>query len=203
MTQKTYEESLRNFREKHAKPVPKRKPERPLNPLSDYWVAKDGTRRSAGEADMIKIGRFFNDVYKVKAVAENRSDITLGKYGAKIEQVDCINGIWHIQNKFPHEITRVRDKDMVLIKKLNRIEDTKFEYWSAKLVGYNCFGPFISKDNTYDYIVAKYETDNGALWGYGKTLEAARAYLGLKLYDEYKEIIHQIACRNKLKGLSK
>ena len=111
-----------------------------------------------------------------------------------------VAGVWCIQEKLPYKIMRIRDKDMVLIEKLNRIENTLFEFYSAKTVSYNCYGPFISKDKSYDYIVAKYETDNGALWGYGKTLEDARAYLGIKLYDEYKDVIHRIACRDKLRN---
>jgi hypothetical protein len=109
-----------------------------------------------------------------------------------------VAGLWRIQVSFPYKITTVRGEDMVLISKKNRAEGTLFEYWDAKLVAYNCYGPYVSSDNTPDYIVAKYETDNGVLWGYGKTLEDARAYLGLKVYDEYKDILHRIACRNKI-----
>ena len=173
----------------------------PLNPMSDFLKDKDGNPVPEGEARITKGIMFSVDEQNgVKAIAENRSDITLGKNGAKLEQVDRINGVWHIQNNFDYsKIVLVRDQDMVLIQKLNRIENTQFEYWSAKVVGYNCFGPFVFKETEYDYIVAKYETDEGVLYGYGKTLEQARAYLGLKLFDEYKDIIHAIACRNKIK----
>ena len=195
-----FDKIVEECKKKHVPKVPQPRPERPLNPMSDFWFAPDGTRRSAAEANMVKIECFFNDVGNVKAIAENGKHITLGKAGAKLEQVDRINGVWHIQNNFDYsKITRVRDKDMILIKKLDRTETTNFEFWSAKSVGYNCFGPFISKDNGYDYIVAKYETDEGILYGYGKTLEQARAYLGLKLYDEYKDVIHIIANRKRLK----
>lgn len=170
-----------------------------LNPLSDFWVSpKDGHRLSESEALAAKSIAFRRDVYEVSAIDENLRYTKLGQFGATENKVDCINGQWHVQNDFQREITRVRDKDMVLIEKLDRVEDTKFEFWSAKSVGYNCFGPFISKDKSLDYIVAKYETDNGPRWGYGKTLESARAYLGLKLYDEYKDVIHGIACKNRL-----
>ena len=185
-------------------PDTKRKSKTPLNPLSDFWKDKDGNALSETEAEIIKTAAFcVGETNGVKAFAEGGRHIKLGANGAKIGQVDRINGIWHIQNKFPYEITHVRDKDMVLMDKLDRVETTNFEFWSAKSVGYNCFGPFITSDKSPDYIVAKYETDEGTLYGYGETLERARAYLGLKLYDEYKEIIHQIACRNKLKGNTK
>ncbi len=197
MTEQTWKKTLQEFRKKHAKPKIKRKKDHPLNPLSDYLY---GTDRCEGEARLVKIAHFANDVREKQAIAEDGRLITLGDDGAEDKDVDLINGQWHIQNDFDYEkIKRIRDKDMVLIEKLPRKENTLFEYWTAKVVGYNCFGPFVSKGNTYDYIVAKYKTDNGALWGYGKTIEAARAFLGLKLYDEYKEIIHHIACRNKLR----
>ena len=97
----------------------------------------------------------------------------------------------------------VRDKKMVLLENLNRIETTLFDFWTAKLVGYNCYGPFITEDKSHDYIVAVYDTDKGKLFGYGKTIEAARAFLGLKVYDEFKDVINNIACRNKLKNKQK
>jgi len=73
-----------------------------------------------------------------------------------------------------------------------------FEYWTAKNVGYNCYGPFSLQGDGFDYIVAKYETDDGVYWGYGETIEKARAFLGLKLYDEYKHLINSVACKKKL-----
>ena len=197
MTQATVNETVRAFRKKFAKPKPKRKKDRPLNPLSDYWYRTD---RCEDEARIVKLAYFANDVREKQAIAEDGRLITLGDDGAEDKDVDLINGQWHIQNDFDYEkIKRIRDKDMVLIEKLPRKENTLFEYWSAKVVGYNCFGPYINSSKEPDYIVAKYKTDNGALWGYGKTIEEARAFLGLKLYDEYKEIIHHIACRNKLR----
>lgn len=197
MTQATYDKLLDDFRKKHAKRVPTPKPDRPLNPLSDYWC---GTDRCEGEARLAKLVYFANDKREKKAIAEDGRLITLGDDGAMEEDVDLIGGQWHIQNNFDYsKIVHVRDKDMILMGKLPRKENTNFEYWNAKLVGYNCFGPFVSKGNNPDYIVAKYETDNGPLWGYGKTLEEARAFLGLKLFDEYKDIIHLIACRNKIR----
>ncbi len=167
----------------------------PLNPMSDFLKDKDGNPVPEGEARITKGIIFSVDEQNgVKAVAENRSAITLGKSGAKLEQVDRINGVWHIQNKFPYEITVVRKRDMVLLKKLDREEHTGFEFYTAKHVGYNCFGPFVSNGNGYDYIVAKCNTDRGPFWGYGKTMDDARAYLCLKLYDECQDVILAMLC---------
>ena len=174
---------------------------RPLNPLADYWLDKNGNRVSQAEANIAKNALFCADIHEKQAFAEDGTSVTLGADGATADCVDFVSGIWRIQNNFNYsKIVRVRDKDMILIDKLNRKENTNFEYWTAKIITYNCFGPFVFKGQKPDCIVAKYETDNGALWGYGATIESARAFLGLKLFDEYKEIIHAIACRNKLKN---
>ena len=170
-----------------------------MNPLSDFLQPQKGGRiLTEQEAQTAKIGAFCSDVYKVKAVDEAGNQITLGEKGAEFENVDFVAGLWRIQTKFPHKITCVRDKDVVLMNKLPRQESTNFEYWQAKVVGYNCYGPFVLQGSTADLVVAKYDTDNGPLWGYGATIEAARAFLGLKLYDIYKDDIHRIACKNKL-----
>ena len=121
----------------------------------------------------------------------------MGEEGAEHYNVDKVGGVWRIQKKLPQNITKVRDKEMVLIKKLDRVENTLFDFYSAKEVNYNCYGPFVSKVN--DYIGAKYETDKETYLGYGKTIESARAYLGLKLYDEYKDVINAIVCKGKMK----
>ncbi len=176
-------------------PVQNPKPEKPLNPMSDFLKDKDGNPVPEGEARITKMAIFsVDEVNGVKAVSEKGKYIKLGANGAKLEQVDRINGIWHIQNKFPHEITIVRKRDMVLLKKLDREEHTGFEFYTAKHVGYNCFGPFVSKGNGYDYIVAKCNTDRGPFWGYGKTMDDARAYLCLKLYDECQDAILGMLC---------
>ena len=90
-----------------------------------------------------------------------------------------------------------------LIKKLDRVENTLFEFWSAKMVNYNCYGPFVIDCERANYVVARYETDKETYMGYGTSIEAARAYLGLKLYDEYKDVINAIACKNKVKKTSR
>ena len=172
------------------------------NPVSDFWKsAKDGHKLTWDQATAFFITTFLHDLNKgVYAVDEGLNKIKLGDEGAEHYNVDKVSGVWRIQNKLPYKITRVRDKDMVLVKKLDRVENTLFEFWIAKEVCYNCYGPFIIDDTYADYVVARYETDKETYWGYGQTLEAARAYLGLKLYDEYKDVINAIACKDKLKN---
>ena len=170
-----------------------------MNPLSDFLKSKGGGKiLTEQEAIGLKKTAFAHDVGKVKAIDEAGNQITLGEKGAEFENVDFVAGLWRIQTKFPHKITCVRDKNVVLMNKLPRQESTNFEYWQAKVIGYNCHGPFIIASNASDIVVACYDTDNGPLWGYGATIEAARAFLGLKLYDMYKDLIHGIACKNKL-----
>lgn len=116
-----------------------------------------------------------------------------------INQLAFIGGFWRVQEELSLPITRIRDKDMILTKKIDHIEKTLFDFYRGKEVKYNCYGPFVIKDDKYDLVVAKYETDKQTYWAYGKTIEQARAFMGIKLYDEYKDIINTIACQNKLK----
>jgi len=175
------------------------------NPLSDFWKSpKDGQKLTWDQATAFFITTFLHDLNKgVYAVDKNLNKIKLGDDGATHELVDKVGGLWRVQRKCPYKITRVRDKDMVLIKKLDRVENTLFEFWSAKMVNYNCYGPFVIDCERANYVVARYETDKETYMGYGTSIEAARAYLGLKLYDEYKDVINAIACKNKIKKTSR
>ena len=117
----------------------------------------------------------------------------------EMNKLAFVAGLWRVQEELPLPITRIRDKDMILTKKIDHTETTLFDFYRGKEVKYNCYGPFVISDNQYDYIVSKYDTDKGTYWAYGKTIEQARAFMGIKLYDEYKDVINTIACRNKLK----
>ena len=100
-----------------------------LNPLSDFWKsAKDGTRLEERLALVIKHTDFINDVYEEKAIDEHLRKITLRKQGATEDRVDKIAGVWRVQRNFPYKITHVRDKDFVLLDKINRVENTFFEF---------------------------------------------------------------------------
>ena len=117
-----------------------------------------------------------------------------------MNELAFVGGMWRIQEKLSLPITRVRGKDMILTKKIDHTETTLFDFYRGKEVKYNCYGPFVIQDDKYDYIVAKYETDKETYWAYGKSIEEARAFMGIKLYDEYKDVINTIACKNKLHG---
>lgn len=112
----------------------------------------------------------------------------------KFENVEFICGLWRIQESFPHTTQKVRDIEVVLAEKLSHTERIPFEYWRAYRIGENCYGRYLFAKP--DVIVAKYETDNGTYWGYGNTIEQARAFLGIKLFDEHMDLIHAAACRN-------
>lgn len=111
----------------------------------------------------------------------------------RFEEVEFISGRWCVQDTFPHTVQLIRDRELVLADKLSHAERIPFEYWRAYTVGENCFGYFLSSNP--DTIVAKYETDDGVYWSYGKTIEQARAFLGIKLFDEYMDLIHATACK--------
>ena len=110
--------------------------------------------------------------------------------------VEFIGGRWRIQKRFPYKIQMIRDLEMVLLNQLPHQDHVLFDYYTACVVGWNCYGPFIS--GRPEYIVAKYTTDDGVYWGYGRTIEEARAFLGIKLYDEYMDLIHEHACKNQI-----
>lgn len=110
----------------------------------------------------------------------------------RFEDVEFVGGMWRVQNKFPHTIQHVRNRDFVLQERLPRQERNHFEFYKATMVGYNCYGPFLIENASR--IVAKYDTKHGTYWSYGDTIEQARAFLGIKLYDEYQDLIHSVVC---------
>ena len=157
------------------------------NPMDEYKTFAD--RKKAYDTACAQ-----NGVYAIDA---NLNKIPLKK--VNVSRLAFIGGFWRIQRHFPYEITRVRDKDMVIMNKIKYRDKTEFEYYNAKSVGYNCYGPFTSSGNTSDYIVSKSTTDRGICWGYGKTIEAARAFLGLKLFDEYMDVVKAAMKQNTRK----
>lgn len=117
------------------------------------------------------------------------------------DDVEYIGGAWRVQNKFEYPIQMVRGEEFVLGERLNRTERNHFEFYHARVVGTNCYGRFIIGGP--EVIVAKYETDDETLWSYGGSIEQARAFLGISLYDKYMDLIHATACRKKLSRDSK
>ncbi len=135
------------------------------------------------------------------AIAYCSDGTALPLYKFNISQVEFIAGRWRVQDAFPHKIQVVRDRELVLADKLSHTERMPFQYWRAYTVGENCYGKFISV--TPDVIVARYATDNGVYWSYGRTIEQARAFLGIKLFDEYMDLIHKKACKSMQKQRTK
>lgn len=108
-------------------------------------------------------------------------------------QVAYVGGAWRVQKEFPYKITNVRKKQMILLEKLPMPtqwdKEEEIVYYKAAELCCNCYGFYIFDFS--HYIVAKRETKNkGVLWGYGKTIESARAFLMLKEVD---------LCRNAIK----
>lgn len=131
------------------------------------------------------------------ATDKHSNRIRIGDVGAEFNDVEFISGLWRIQDKFDKKITIVRKKEFVIGDKLPHNEHTNFEFYHAFSVCNNCYGRFIF--STPDYIVAKFETARGTYWAYGTTIEQARAYLGIKLCDEYQDIIRAEINRERSK----
>lgn len=131
---------------------------------------------------------FYNEARKYGACAVDEKNVYHPLVAFLPEQVDFIGGLWRVQRKFDKPVQLVRGKEFVLYDKLNRIENNKFEYYNAEIVANNCYGKYLF--GTADYVVAKYDTDNGPLWSYGSTMEQARAFLGILLFDKHIDLIH-------------
>ncbi len=134
---------------------------------------------------------YWADCDQAKAYRSDGTAINLRD--VNIADVEFVAGLWRVQNYFPHKVQCVRDRNVVLADKLSHTERIPFEYWHAYTVSENCYGRYLSAKP--DLIVAKYETDDGIYWGYGNTIEQARAFLGIKLFDKYMDLIHAHACK--------
>ena len=114
-----------------------------------------------------------------------------------VSQVEFIGGLWRVQIDFPYKIERIRDKDFIILKKLPRQEKNLFDFYVAESVSYNCYGPYTSSNkNEVNSIVAKYKTSTKTYYAYGNSIEQARAFLGIRLYDEYCDLIHNYLCND-------
>ena len=142
------------------------------------------------KTDSQKLAQYLRDKNnKKETIYAYKSD------GTRVPLKDCrlinlefVAGLWRVQNKFPYTIENVRKKDFVIGEKLPHVEHTRFDFYKAYSVCENCYGKYISSNA--DYIVAKYVTNRGVYSAYGKTIEDVRAYLGIKLYDAFQDIIH-------------
>lgn len=130
-----------------------------------------------------------------------KSDGTKVPLGTMNEDtVEFIGGLWRVQDDKKLDVLTVRDRQVVLGPRIQHNEKTFFEYYQASFLSYNCYGPIIFK---YDMVVAKYATDKGIYWAYGENIPQARAFMGIRLYDEYMDLIHSVACKNAIKQRKK
>ena len=60
---------------------------------------------------------------------------------------------------------------MIIGTRIEHNEKTFFEYYRAARLAYNCYGPI---KPCFDMVAAKYSTDKGTYWSYGKTIADAR-----------------------------
>ena len=111
-----------------------------------------------------------------------------------LAQVEFIGGIWRVQDDFPYKITTVRDRDFVVGELLDRHEQNRFEYYSARSVGYNCYGPFALSPTE---IVACFNAGAVPLWAYGPSIEHARAFLAILLFDRNRDLIFKAEHENR------
>ena len=145
---------------------------------------------SAYKTDGQKFAAYIRDKVKKDTVyAYKCADTRVPLKDCRIDNVEFVGGLWRVQRVFPYKIENVRKKDFVICDKLPYTERTLFDFYSAYSVCENCYGKYIH--DSPDYIVAKYVTSRGVYCAYGKTIEDARAYLGIKLYDEYQDVIHK------------
>lgn len=107
----------------------------------------------------------------------------------KPTQIEFIGGLWRVQDETEYKIQQIRDKRLILGPRLNRTEHTLFEFYQAMQPTFNCYGLL---DMGFDMVVAKYTTSSGTFWGYGHTIEQARAFLGIKLYDQHQGLINDV-----------
>lgn len=140
------------------------------------------------------------DAYKVacaNGVYAIRSDgVLISIATLKMHQVEFIGGLWRVQNETDYQIRQIRDRELILGKKLNRTENNLFEFYQAMQPVFNCYG-LLNTD--FNMVVAKYRTASGTFWGYGRTIEEARAFLGIKLYDQHQELINRHLNRQNIK----
>lgn len=157
------------------------------NPLAEYYNPKKSDKENAA-AKRIE----YNKALDAGAVAYTGFRECEPLENFEFNDVEYIAGLWRVQHKIPYEITNVRDRQFVLVEKLPWTEKNKFEYHRAALATWGGTG-CLADVSRPDWIVAKYETPRGTFMSYGQTIEQARAFLAISIYDEYQDLIHTAA----------
>lgn len=130
---------------------------------------------------------------KEMAVDENLNTIPL--QNLKYNQVEYIAGFWRVQKPHTYNIQTVRDKVMIIFEKLDHKESTDFNFYRAAEFTWNCYQILPGQS----YVAAELFGQ----WGYGRSIEDARAFLGIKLYAKHQKLIHAIENRRTKKQNTK
>ncbi len=117
-----------------------------------------------------------------------------------VDKVEFIKGKWRIQNDISDKVVNIEGTQMVLG---DRIPVTALgnpnpycEYYTvAKDVKWGIYGVEVPSRFQYNRVVAHYTTDNKDYWVTGDNVSRAAVLLALRLYDDYKDVIHAVACR--------
>lgn len=138
-----------------------------------------------------KTDKYWIDVNnpQVRAYFASGDSERLGKI--QLESVEFIGGLWRVQQELAKEIVTIRDKEFTLYGKLDINEKNQFKYQRAKEVYYNCYGP---QEAGQYMVIANYHQ----YWAYGDSVEKARAFLGIKLFDIYNNLIHEAVAKEKI-----
>ena len=157
-------------------------------------MSKKNNSMATHISDFDKV-RDYNSARACGELAHLSNGKTVSLNAVKLHDIEFIGGLWRVQDKFPYKIQIVRDVPFVLGSRIARNERNLFEFFHANRVCENCYGKYLAPSP--QYVVAKYTTDKQTYWAYGQTVEQARAFLGIKLYDEYMDLIHSVACKNQ------
>lgn len=155
-------------------------------------MSKKQNKLAYHDSDFDKV-RDFNAARSCGEVAYFSNGNTVSLNAVKLHDVEFIGGLWRFQDKFPYKIQDVRGESFVLFERLPRIEKNHFEFYRAQRVSQNCYGYYMVGGPSQ--IVAKYATDQETYWAYGNSIEQARAFLGIKLYDKFSDLIHSVVCQ--------
>ncbi|MDR1338042.1 MAG: hypothetical protein LBJ73_03360 [Rickettsiales bacterium] len=160
-----------------------------MNKLAKYYNPKDMAASQRAKKDL------YEESITHDAFAYKPDGQTVPLSSKNLEDVDFTGGLWRVQQPFPHEITTIirydgeeNPKQFVLGVQIPKQEANRFKYYNAEMVIENGWGKFMGN---YNIIVGKYEADAEIYMAYGKTIEAVRAFLAVRLFDLCQDEIHQ------------
>ncbi len=156
----------------------------------------DGPKKALATARAHLAGQVYL-AYKDLIIADIIRADNAAKHSGKTEQKNLFQDKYEIVSvqcsDTPQNAQQAKEPDrhFVLLNKLDRTENTDFEYYAAARIDlsyqYSCLNP--------DYIVAKYKTGRGTFYAYGckitdlDALATARAHLAVRVYDAYQDMI--------------